>query len=159
MKGKNVFALVFGVVFLMFVLATLSWSSNPPHDEKLRADEGELVWIILNHVKPDKREQFEEFMNIMNQIFDDLAKEGKLSADEAMVIKQMRLLHPTEANEDGSFTYVFLMDPWIEGVKSRTSYWLRQKYSEEEAKKYGQMFGDSLMHPQTSYMLKQGKHK
>jgi hypothetical protein len=159
MKRKSVFVLVFCVVFVILAFTALSKSSNPSDEAKLRAEEGELVWIILNHVKPDKREQFEEFMDIMNQVFDDLIKEDKLSADEAMAIKHMRLLHPTEANEDGSYTYVFLADPWIEGVKSGIGYWLRQKYPEEEAKKYGQMFSDSLMHRQTSYMSKQGKHK
>jgi hypothetical protein len=159
MKRKTIIVLVFGVVFLLLAFTALSKSSNPSHDEKLRADEGELVWIILNHVKPDKREQFEKFNDIMSQIFDDLIKEDKLSADEAMVIKHMRVLHPTEANEDGSYTYIFLMDPWIEGVKSSIGYWLRTKYSEEEAKKYGQMFSDSLMHPQVSYMSKQRKYQ
>ena len=159
MKGKGIFVLVFCVVFVMLAFTSLSKSSNPSHDVKLRADEGELVWIILNHVKPDKRQQFEEFMEIMNQVFDDLIKEDKVSAEEAKSFKQVRLLYPTKANEDGSFTYIFLADPWIEGVESGIGYWLRKKFPEEEAKKYGQMFSDSLMHPQTSYMSKQGKHK
>jgi len=126
---------------------------------KLRADEGELVWVILNHVKPDKRQQFEEFMDIFDKTFMDLVKGGKASPEEAMAYKQMRFLHPTQANEDGSYTYVFLGDPWIEGVQSRIGPWLRKKYSEEEVQKYYQMFDDSLMHPQVSYMLKQAKHK
>ena len=159
MKGKGVFVLVFGVIFVIFAFTALSKSIDPSSELKLRADEGELVWIILNHVKPDKRQQFEEFMDIINQTIEDLIKTDKVSAEEAKVWKQVRFLHPTEANEDGSYTYVFLADPWIEGVESGIGYWLRQKYSEEEAQKYGQMFSDSLMHPQTSYMSKQGKHK
>lgn len=159
MKGKGIFVLVFGLIFMVFTIAAASKSVNPSSQEKLRADEGDLVWIILNHVKPDKRQQFEEFMNIMDQVFYDLIKTGIISAEESMAWKQMRLLHPTEANEDGSYTYVFLADPWIEGVESRISYWLRKKYSEEEAQKYGKMFSDSLMHPQVSYMSKQGKYK
>ena len=159
MKGRslNVLVICFMLVFITFI--GVSKGTDESSEVKLRADEGELVWIILNHVKPDKRQQFEEFMDIMNQTFEDLIKTDKVSAEEAMAWKQMRFLHPTEANEDGSYTYVFLADPWIEGVESGIGYWLRQKYSEEEAQKYGQMFSDSLMHPQTSYMSKQGKHK
>ena len=111
MKGKGVFVLVFGVIFVIFAFTALSKSIDPSSELKLRADEGELVWIILNHVKPDKRQQFEEFMDIMNLVFDDLIKADKVSTEEAMVWKQMRFLHPTEANEDGSYTYVFLADP------------------------------------------------
>jgi hypothetical protein len=159
MKAKGILVLVFGLIFVVFSITALSKSFNPSTQEKLRADEGELVWIILNHVKPDKRQQFEEFMTIMDQVFYDLIKKDKISAEEGMAWKQMRLLHPTEANEDGSYTYVFLADPWIEGVESRIGYWLRKKYSEEVAQKYGKMFSDSLMHPQASYISKQGKYK
>jgi len=159
MKGKGFYVLVFCLTFVIFGFMAVSKSIDPSSELKLRADEGELVWIILNHVKPDKRQQFEEFMDIMNQTFEDLIKTDKLSEEEAMAWKQMRFLHPTEANEDGSYTYVFLADPWIEGVESQIGYWLRKKYSEEEAQKYGRMFSDSLMHPQDSYISKQGKHK
>jgi hypothetical protein len=159
MKGKGFFVLVFCLTFVIFGFMAVSKSIDPSSELKLRADEGELVWIILNHVKPDKRQQFEEFMDIMNQTFEDLIKTDKLSEEEAMAWKQMRFLHPTEANEDGSYTYIFLADPWIEGVESQIGSWLRKKYSEEEAQKYGRMFSDSLMHPQDSYISKQGKHK
>lgn len=159
MKGKGFYVLVFCLTFVIFGFMAVSKSIDPSSELKLRADEGELVWIILNHVKPDKRQQFEEFMDIMNQTFEDLIKTDELSEEEAMAWKQMRFLHPTEANEDGSYTYVFLADPWIEGVESQIGYWLRKKYSEEEAQKYGRMFSDSLMHPQDSYISKQGKHK
>jgi len=145
------------LVFITFI--GVPKGTDESSEVKLRADEGELVWILLHHVKPDKRQQFEEFMDVMNQTFEDLIKEGKVNPEEAKAYKQMRFLIPTQANEDGSYTYVFLSDPWIEGVESRMVPWLRKKYSEEEVQKYIQMFRDSLMHPQVSYMSKQAKHK
>ena len=159
MKGRslNVLVICFMLVFITFI--GVSKGTDESSEVKLRADEGELVWIILNHVKPDKRQQFEEFMDVMNQTFEDLIKEGKASPEEAKAYKQIRFLHPAQANEDGSYTYVFLGDPWIEGVESSIVPWLRKKYSEKETQKYYKMFSDSLMHPQISYMLKQAKHK
>lgn len=159
MKEKGLYVLVFGFIIVFFSFTAVAKGTDESSDVKLRADEGELVWIILNHVKPDKRQQFEEFMAIMNQTFEDLIKAGKASPEEAKAYKQVRFLHPTQANEDGSYTYVFLADPWIKGVESRFMPYFRKKYSEEEAQKYYQMFRDSLMHPQVSYMLTQTKHK
>ena len=155
LRSLNILVICFMLVFITFI--GISKDTDESSEVKLRADEGELIWIILNHVKPDKRQQFEEFMDFMNQNFEDIIKEGKASPEEAKAYKQMRILHPTQANEDGSYTYVFLGDPWIEGVEL-SKVWLRKKYS-EEVQKYYQMFSDSLMHRQVTYMLKQTKHK
>ncbi len=156
-RSVNILVICFMLVFVTFI--GVSKDTDESSEVKLRADEGELVWIILNHVKPDKRQQFEEFMEFMNQNFEDLIKEGKASPEEAKAYKQMRILHPTQANEDGSYPYIFLGDPWIEGVESRLGSWFRKKYSEKEIKRQYQMFSDSLMHRQVTYMLKQTKHK
>ena len=145
------------VIFVLVSFTAMSKSDDQSGEVKLRADEGELVWIILNHVKPDKRQQFEEFTEIWMQTVENLIKEKKMDPKSAQAFKQARLLLPTKANEDGSYTYVFLADPWIEGVESRIVPWLRKAYSEEEVQKYYQMFRDSLMHPQVSYMSTQGK--
>ncbi len=157
MNKKRFFVMGVVVIFVLVSFTAMSKSDDQSGEIKLRADEGELVWIILNHVKPDKRQQFEEFTEIWMQTCEDLIKAGKVSPEEAKAYKQMRFLHPTQANEDGSYTYVFLADPWIEGVESKIGAWLRKKYSEEEAQKYGRMFSDSLMNPQVSYMSTQGK--
>ena len=158
MSKKRFISLGVVVIFVLVSFTVMSKSDDQMDEVKLRANEGELVWIILNHVKPDKRQQFEEFLDVMYQVWMDLQKEGKLSNEEVKAYMHMRTLHPTKANEDGSYTYVFLADPWIEGVESRIGPWLRKKYSEEEAKKYGQMFSDSLMRPQESYMSKQAEY-
>jgi hypothetical protein len=157
MNKKGFFVMGFVVIFALVSFIAMSKSDDQSGEVKLRADEGELVWIILNHIKPDKREQFEEFVEIWNQTMKRLKKEKKMDSKSAQAIWQLRLLLPTEANEDGSYTYVFLADPWIEGVESRILPWFRKAYSEEEAQKYAQMFSDCFMHPQESYMSTQGK--
>ena len=156
--NKKRFFVVGIVVILVLVFSTaISKSVNKSDEVKLRADEGEMVWIILNHVKQDKRQQFEEFMEIWMQTIENLIKEEKMDPKSAQAFKQARLLLPTKANEDGSYTYIFLADPWIEGVESRILPWLKKAYSEEEAQKYLKMFSESLMHPQVSFMSTQGK--
>ena len=156
--NKKRFFVVGIVVILVLVFSTaISKSVNKSDEVKLRADEGEMVWIILIHVKQDKRQQFEEFMEIWMQTIENLIKEEKMDTKSAQAFKQARLLLQTRANEDGSYTYIFLADPWIEGVESRILPWFKKAYSEEEAQKYLKMFSESLMHPQVSYMSTQGK--
>ena len=147
----------FVVIFVLVSFTAILKSDFQSGEEKLRADEGELVWIILNHVKPDKREQFEEFLEIWMQTVEKLIKEKKMDVESAQAFRQGRTLFPTKANEDGSYTYIFLCDPWIEGVNADMLPWLNKAYPEEEAGKYLQMFRTSLMHPQGSYMSTQWK--
>jgi hypothetical protein len=158
MKNKGLFVVVAIVIFGLVSIATVSKRNEVSDQVKLRADEGDLVWIIMNHVKPDKREQFEKFSEIWTQTITDLMDEGKIDEKSTQALKQIRALYPTQANEDGSWTYIFLCDPWIEGVKSSIRYWFNQKYSEEETLKYGKMFSECLMHRQVSYMSTQGEY-
>lgn len=67
------------------------------------------------------------------------------------------MLLPTKANEDGSYTCIFLAGPWIEGVESWILPWLKEAYSEEDAQEYLQMFSENLMKPQVGHMFAQGK--
>ena len=69
----------FVVIFVLVSFTAMSKSGDQSDEVKLRADEGELVWIFLNHAKPDKRQQFEEFMDIFDKAWMDLIKGGKAS--------------------------------------------------------------------------------
>ena len=157
MNKKRLLVIGFIVFFVLVAFTALSKSDDQAGEVKMRAEKGELVWIILNHVKPDKREQFEKFLEIWLQTIEKLIKDGKMDAKSAQAFKQGRILNPTKANEDGSYTYIFLCDPWIEGVNADILFWLLKAYPEEEAGKYLQMFRTSLMLPQGSYMSTQWK--
>ena len=118
MNKKRFFVMGIVVIFALVSFTAMSKSDDKSDEVKLRADEGELVWIILNHVKPDKRQQFEEFMEIWMQTVENLIKEKKMDPKSAQAFRQARMLLPTKANKDGSYTYIFLADPWIEGVEN-----------------------------------------
>ena len=157
MNRKRFFVIGLVVIFTLVSFNAIVKSDEQASGVKMRAEEGELVWIILNHVKPDKQEQFEEYLEIWLQTIEKLIKDGKMDAKSAQAFRQGRTLFPTKANEDGSYTYIFLCDPWVEGVNADISFWLLKAYPEEEAGKYLQMFRTSLMHPQGSYMSTQWK--
>lgn len=118
-----------------------------------RAIEGESAWIALNKVAADKREVFEKF--IYEVLFDKVIELGGLNE---LVLNNMRILHPAGANEDGSYTYVFMADPIIPGVNYTIMHYLVQVYDEEEAKEKMKMFSESLVEPQMLIELTQSKH-
>jgi hypothetical protein len=118
-----------------------------------RAAEGEKVWVIINHVKADKRQQFERFVN---ELFWPMA--SKLGTEEQKVFRQTRVLHPTKAEADGTFSYLFIMDPVIEGGDYNIEALLKKMYSAEKAAEYNRLFEDTQASEQTSYMTTQSRY-
>jgi hypothetical protein len=115
--------------------------------ECLRAVDGEKMSVILNHVKADRRKEFERFMHeIIKQI-------GEHS--EIHVLNRTRILHPTGPNEDGSYTYIFLLDPVVPDGEYSFDKLLALAYSPEEAIELVKLFDESLVSPQEGYEVTQ----
>jgi len=112
-------------------------------DAPRRATNGERIWVLLNRVKADKRELHEKFVH-------EILRPAALQVDPAIVAK-VRFLHPTEPNEDGTYTYFFLMDPYVEGAQYDIESLLKQIHGVEKAHEYMQMWLDSLAEPQSGY--------
>lgn len=114
------------------------------------ATEGEKVWVIINHIKADKRQQFEKFIH---EIFWPMA--AKLGWQDQQVFRQTRVLHPTKAEEDGTYSYIFIMDPIIEGGDYDIDNLLKKMYGPEKAAEYGKMFDETKSREQTQYLVRQ----
>jgi hypothetical protein len=108
-----------------------------------RAVDGEKVWVLLNQVKPDKSEAFEQFMH---KIIKPITEQT-----EPEVLYRTRILHPTQPNEDGTLTYVFLMDPVVPDGEYNFEKILLKAYSPEETKNHLEILGNCLVSPQVSY--------
>ncbi|MBA7551684.1 hypothetical protein ES705_44232 [subsurface metagenome] len=95
----------------------------------------------------------------------EIEKPGKLYQEmmgyrkkNKLVFNNIRILHPASANEDGSYTYIFIADPIIPGVNYNIMHYLVQVYDEEEAREKMKMFSESLVEPRTLIELTQSKH-
>jgi len=118
------------------------------------AAEGDTMWVLLNHIKADKCEQFEK---LVHEIFWPITKNSELAIDQ-QVAKYTRTLHPVKMNKDSTYTYVFIMDPLIQGADYGISSLLKKKYDEEKTKEYVKMFNECYAGPQTGYTLIQSQH-
>jgi len=109
----------------------------------IRAAEGEVMWVWVNHVKADKWEQHEHFVH-------DLLMPATEKVD-APVFRHTRFLHPRQPNEDGTYTSAWLMDPGLEGGDYNMLSLLKKAYGEEKGEAYHRLWEDSLVSSQVGY--------
>lgn len=114
----------------------------------------EHVTVILNHVKADKRQQFEQFVDALHQ-----ASQRAASSDRTakLVHEQTRVIVPTKPNADGTYTYIFILDPEVEGGNYRYKDVLTKGLGAAEAEKYVALNDEALARPQESYEGRQSK--
>ncbi|WP_163716895.1 YybH family protein [Mangrovibacterium lignilyticum] len=110
------------------------WNSSNPA-APVRAMENDSVWVVWNIIKPNKVQQFEDFnFNYLDPAAKEFYPEMR---------NTVRTLRPVKANDDGTFTYIYLMDPAISSEYSMKLP-LAAKYGEEKADEYLKMFEDCL---------------
>ena len=112
----------------------------------------ETVWVCLDPIKKDKRVQYERFLH---EIF--WAGVAKLSAADQQVFRQTRILHPTKAEADGSYSYFFVMDPVIKGADYDIESLLTKMYGKAKATEYYKLYTTAHFRPQTTYVVAQSK--
>ena len=91
--------------------------------------------VILSHIKSDKNDKFDkilfdEVMVAAAEYLDDDPNKQKLN-DKAM--RSFEILKPASMNQDSTWTYIFIADPYFEGDLYNIMPSLKQKYGEEGA--------------------------
>ena len=124
-------------------------------DKKVVASSGDPMWVILNHVKADKRQQFEKF--VYEILLPALEENAKNDSKTRNLIEQTRMLEPRRANKDSSYTYIWLMDPIVKDADYSYPGILSRVHSPEETEKYISMQLECLFSPQVGYGVKQGR--
>ena len=111
---------------------------------------GDTVWVVVNPVKADKRAQFERFVN---EIFWPSA--AKLGAADQRTFRQTRVLNATRPEADGTYSYLFIMDPVLKGASYDILALLTKVYGKEKAAGYHKLFMESLAGKQRTYVTTQ----
>jgi hypothetical protein len=150
MKHIHLRAMIFTIIltFCLYVPATAQ-TKNP----RQAATEGDTVWVVVNYVKPDKKAQFEKFVHEILW-----PPHSKLSETEQRMFRQTRVLHGAAPQEDGSYTYIFMMDPVISGANYSIEDMLRKMYPEDKAAEYFKLYEESLARDYHMYTLVQSRH-
>ena len=138
-------------VLIAFATTTLT-SGQTKSAPRPMARSGEEVWVWAYPVKADKRKQYEHFVH---DIFWPGA--SKLSAAEQRVFRQTRVMHPAQANPDGTYTYLFIMDPLIKGADYEIESLTKKMYGPKQGAEYLKLFGGALAGNDVGYKVTQSK--
>ena len=138
-----------------FVLCTGLYAQDNSNISKVVASSGDPMWVILNHVKADKRQQFEKF--VYEILLPALEENAKNDSKTRNLIEQTQMLEPRRANKDSSYTYIWLMDPLVKYADYSYPGILSRVHSPEETEKYISMQLECLVSPQVGYGVKQGR--
>lgn len=95
-------------LLLLLILSGFVADVQTTSAPRMQAKPGETVMVWAYPVRADKREQYEDFVH---EILWPGAK--KLSAMGQRVFRQTRVMHPQQANPDGTYTYArYLLDTY-----------------------------------------------
>lgn len=95
--------------FLLLVAFLLPLCAHAQSKSYTRSKEGDQVWLIVNYVKAESKQAFEKFME---EVFFKALTTSKIP-ERAEQYQKTRWLLPAQQNEDGTWTYVFIMDPVV----------------------------------------------
>lgn len=140
-----------------YVLEGDAWTIRNAHisypKEHFRAAEGDTLFLAFHDIKAESKDEYERLVHDM--LLDRIAEADQQAE---YIARQVRMLHPTEANEDGTFTYVFIFDPVYTGDYGFNTLNLYTKiYGEERGKELDEQFAATMAGAQRSYMMIQSR--
>ena len=130
--------------------ATRTATAGAVASSRAWAATGDTVWVLSNHVKADKRAQFEEFFDAF---FAAGHKPGALDSAAAATFVHTRVLTPTTPSHDGTYNYLIIMDPMISGASYEIDPLLRRLFPAAEAERLAKLLESSMARPQESMTL------
>ena len=145
----------FFVIFVIILI--IGCEPNSSKSQVIKAKSGEQTMVVLNHIKFDKKEEFNSilFNEVMPAYYayeDSSAEKNKLND---MAAKSMRILLPGDMNEDSTWTFIMLADPYYDGALYNIGPPLYQKYGEEGAKEVFARWNDCFASGQVLFLGEQ----
>ena len=114
---------------------------------------GDTVWVIVNTVRADRREQFERFIETFWRLGTDFG-----TRQDPLILRtfrRTRALRPIQQNPDGTWTYVFVMDPRVSGAEYDIATVLRRMVPADSANALFESFRSSLVGNQQAWLTVQ----
>lgn len=139
--------------FALLVAIMLPFCAYTQSKTNVRAREGDQVWLIINYVKADSRQEFERFME---EVFFKVLTTSQVPL-RAETYQKTRWLTPTQQNEDGTWTYAFIMDPVVTNANYEIEKLFQEQYSLEKSAELIQQYTSYIARSDFHVMV-QSKH-
>ena len=139
------------------IVVSFSTQATAQTTAPTRAAVDERVWVILNNIKYDKKEQFDDVLSneVMTALHEYRNPDDEKHALNLQATKGLRVLRPAVMNEDSTWTFIFIFDPYIEGANYTIGRPLRQKYGEDGAEEVFGRWSECFNSGQALYMVNQ----
>jgi hypothetical protein len=157
MKHRTRFTIITLALLLTILISVPESYAQESSTHRHWSAEGDTVYLILNHIKADKKEQFDKWSEWWGSYTEELVSEGLLSDKEIEGINKMRLFIPFRMNKDTTYTYAYFADPYVR-IPWKLRYYMSKKLSEEEISKYIKMFNDCFAGNQEGYRFIQAEY-
>jgi len=145
------------IVLMSFQIGFTFKKLNKIEDDIIKAKSGDQTMVVLNHIKFDKKDEFnnilfDEVMPAYYAYEDSIEEKNKLND---MAGESMRILLPENMNQDSTWTFIMLADPYYDGALYNIGPPLYQKYGEEGAKEVFGRWSDCFAGNQVLFLGKQ----
>ena len=145
------------IVLMSFQIGFTFKKLNKIEDDIIKAKSGDQTMVVLNHIKFDKKDEFnnilfDEVMPAYYAYEDSIEEKNKLND---MAGESMRILLPENMNQDSTWTFIMLADPYYDGALYNIGPPLYQKYGEEGAKEDFGRWNDCFAGNQVLFLGKQ----
>jgi hypothetical protein len=111
--------------------------------EAPRAHRGQRVLVCVDVIKADRKADWDQ---LLHEVL------GPAGAQvDAPLMRTVRVMEPVEADSDGTWTYLLVMDPWVEGAEYEVVPYLAKVYGAEKAREYDRLWDDCHVREQYSY--------
>ena len=117
-----------------------------------RAAAGDTVSLVQYYVRPDGRARFEQF--VRESYWPAVQQAARTDPARFAGFQRMRIIFPVRANPDGSWTYVFMLDPMVSGDSYSMRDLLQQVYPADADQRY-QTWAQTWARPFTSQVFVQ----
>jgi hypothetical protein len=140
-----------GLLFVTTACAGAGGSSGPS-PSSTRAAAGDTVSLVQYHVRPDGRARFEQF--VQESYWPAVRQVARTNPGQVRGFLQTRIIYPVRADQDGTWTYVFLLDPVVSGDSYSMRELLQQVYPDDADQRY-QTWAQTWARPFTSQVFVQ----
>ncbi len=131
------------------VTAVAKTPPTPADGQVGQAAKGDTVWVLLNHVKADRRADFERF--VTEYLHPAVEQDARTNAGDRKLLEHTHMLYPTHADKDGTYAYVWLMNPHISGVSYMYRDLLSHAYPAAKVQEALKLLSGTLARPQEAY--------
>ena len=111
--------------------------ANTPQINQTYNKPSNSSWLILNHIKFEKSQTFYELLmdKVYPAIFSYKDPDSNINNANKEAQKFGRFFKPLNMNEDSTWTYIFMADPFIDNSTTSILKPLEQKYGKDESQK------------------------